>query len=188
MLYYCVAPAAAEIANVMDAAETGPFHGHDHDHAECVEAALGDAERLCARRGARLTKLRRRVLECVWHSHAPVGAYEILDALRTDSRRAAPPTVYRALAFLIEQGLVHRLESRNAYVGCAMPAAPHSGQFLICRACGSVGEVVDSAIARTVARRAQEIGFSLQDQMIELNGVCPQCRDAGAAQALGDGR
>ncbi len=172
----------------MDAAETGPFHGHDHDHAGCVDAALGDAERLCARRGARLTKLRRRVLECVWQSHAPVGAYEILDALRTESRRPAPPTVYRALAFLIEQGLVHRLESRNAYFGCAMPAAPHSGQFLICRACGSVGEVVDSAIARTVARRAREMGFSLTDQMIELTGLCPPCQDAGRVPEARDGR
>ena len=167
-----------------------PFHGHDHDHAGCVEAALGDAERLCARRGARLTKLRRRVLECVWRSHAPVGAYDILDALRAESRRAAPPTVYRALAFLMEQGLVHRLESRNAYIGCAMPAAPHSGQFLICGECGTVGEVADSAIAQAVARRTEELGFSLHRQTIELTGLCPQCRDRAPAtrEAAGDGR
>ena len=167
-----------------------PFHGHDHDHAGCVEAALGDAERLCARRGARLTKLRRRVLERVWRSHAPVGAYDILDSLRAESRRAAPPTVYRALAFLMEQGLVHRLESRNAYIGCAMPADPHSGQFLICGECGAVGEVADSAIAQTVARRTEELGFSLHGQTIELTGLCPQCRDPAPATrgAAGDGR
>ena len=137
----------------MGSAGSRPFHGDDHDHADCVEAALGDAERLCAHRGARLTMLRRRVLERVWRSHAPVGAYDILDTLRTGSRRAAPPTVYRALAFLIEHGLVHRLESRNAYVGCAMPAVPHSGQFLICHDCGSVGELADPARGGLSLRR-----------------------------------
>ena len=167
----------------MVSARSRPFHGHDHDHAGCVQTALGDAERLCARRGARLTKLRRRVLECVWRSHAPVGAYDILDALHSESRRAAPPTVYRALAFLKEQGLVHRLESRNAYIGCAMPGAPHSGQFLICRDCGCVGEVADAAIARTVASRTEDLGFSLHGQTIELTGLCPQCRDIAPSTA-----
>ena len=111
-----------------------PFHGHDHDHAGCVEAALGDAERLCARRrGARLTKLRRRVLGMRLALSRAGWGLRYFGCTRAPSRRrAAPPTVYRALAFLMEQGLVHRLESRNAYIGCAMPAAPHSGQFLIC--------------------------------------------------------
>ena len=87
-----------------------PFGRARHDHTDCLAQAMHAAERLCALRGARLTKLRRRVLELVWRSHDPVGAYAILDALREDGRAAAPPTVYRALDFLSEQGLVHRIE------------------------------------------------------------------------------
>src|SRR5918995_5952602 len=110
----------------------------DHDHARCIDAALDRAAALCARRGARLTELRRRVLELVWQGHAAVKAYDVLDRLGRKAGSAKPPTVYRALDFLIAHGLVHRLESLNAYVGCPMPDASHEGQFLICGACGGV--------------------------------------------------
>ena len=101
----------------------GGFHAHDHDH--CIETALGDAESVCIERGVRLTVLRKRVLEIVWQSHRPLGAYAILDVLAADGRRAAPPTVYRALDFLQENGLVHRIASMNAFVGCPMPDRRH---------------------------------------------------------------
>ena len=80
---------------------------HNHDH--CIVDALQRAEALCEQRNVRLTPIRRRVLELVWHSHAPIGAYAILDQLKTTDRSAAPPTVHRALDFLLEHGLVHRL-------------------------------------------------------------------------------
>ena len=111
-----------------------------HDHEQCVDDALSKAAVLCTRRGARLTRLRRRVLELVWQGHAAVKAYDILHELGSAAGTAKPPTVYRALDFLMAHGLVHRLESLNAYVGCPDPDAAHEGQFLICDACGAVSE------------------------------------------------
>ncbi|MEI9982345.1 MAG: transcriptional repressor [Aliidongia sp.] len=107
------------------------------------------AETVCTTRGVRLTELRRQVLELVWRRHEPVGAYDLLDELKVTHRRAAPPTVYRALEFLIDQGLVHRLESLNAYIGCTRPEELHAGQFLICTRCDSIGELDDPGNRRS---------------------------------------
>ena len=98
-----------------------------HDHADCVAEAILTAELLCRDRGLRFTAIRRRVLELVWDSHKPIGAYDILEILGKESSSAAPPTVYRALEFLIEAGLVHRLDSLNAFIGCPDPASRHAG-------------------------------------------------------------
>src|SRR5919204_1424092 len=98
-----------------------PFQAASHDHDSCIDRALDRAAQLCEERGARLTALRREVLALVWRGHEPVGAYAILEALRRSHPGAAPPTVYRALDFLIEHGLIHRIESLNAYVGCSRP-------------------------------------------------------------------
>ena len=159
-----------------------PFRTDEHDHGVCVEDALAVAEELCRRQRVSLTALRRRVLELIWRRHGPVGAYELLDQLRTERRGAAPPTIYRALDFLLENRLIHRIESLNAYVGCAGPATFHGGQFLICRGCGSVAELDDGAIARRVRSRAQLLGFTVERQTIEIMGLCPKC----GAKAAGD--
>lgn len=153
-----------------------PFAGRGHDHQRCIDAAMTWAERICRRRGARLTDLRRRVLVLVWGSHEPVGAYDVLDRLREDRQRAAPPTVYRALDFLLEHGLVHRIESLNAYVGCSNPEGSHVGQFLICDQCGTAAEIDDRGLASAVARTAGRVGFQVQRQTIEVRGLCPRCR------------
>ena len=152
----------------------------DHDHASCIEDALTEAETICAERGARLTDLRRRVLELVWTSHEPVGAYDILSRLGGDGRRAAPPTVYRALEFLLENGLVHRIESLNAFIGCPSPKAPHSGQFLLCTGCGTAIEITDGAIQTAVADAAGRIGFSTGHVTLEIKGLCRHCAGGGA--------
>jgi Fur family zinc uptake transcriptional regulator len=127
----------------------------------------------------RFTALRRRVLSLVWESHKPVGAYDILDRLGAEGRRAAPPTVYRALDFLIEAGLVHRLDSLNAFIGCPDPARSHSGQFLICRKCRTVLELDDPDIDGLVEGKARELGFSAVHQMLEIQGLCSDCRSRG---------
>lgn len=153
-----------------------PFQAASHDHGSCVETALDRAAQLCAARGARLTELRRQVLQLIWHGHEPIGAYAVLASLKRSHPGAAPPTVYRALDFLIDQGLIHRIESLNAYVGCPRPGQPHVSQFLICGKCGAAAELDDPAIAAAVLRRAGELGFVVEQQTIELNGLCPRCR------------
>jgi Fur family zinc uptake transcriptional regulator len=182
-----VRPARRKSGNA--AAERAPgavisrFRSRSHDHRACVDDALAAAEDVCARRGTALTEIRRRVLELVWRQHGPVGAYDLMDLLSRGGRRVAPPTVYRALEFLVENGLVHRIETQNAFVGCGEPRSRHHGQFLICRVCKSVGELADPGIAGLVARRARQLGFDAETQTIEVHGLCPQCRGEGGARA-----
>jgi Fur family transcriptional regulator, zinc uptake regulator len=153
----------------------------DHDHALCIDAALDRAAALCSRRGARLTRLRRRVLELVWQSHSAVKAYDLLGELDRGSGAAQPPTVYRALDFLIAHGLVHRLESLNAYVGCPQPEAAHDGQFLICDACGTVSEFEAPAIEAAIAGQAADLGFMIGQRTVEVRGTCRSCRGSASA-------
>ena len=149
-----------------------------HDHQHCIDTAIETAASLCAEQGMRFTPIRRRVLALVWGGHQPVGAYGILDALKAAYPRAAPPTVYRALEFLIGLGLLHRIESMNADVGCTHPAERHSGQFLICSRCRASVELDDREIDHAVRRGAEQMGFQAQHQMVEITGLCPDCRDA----------
>jgi Fur family zinc uptake transcriptional regulator len=148
-----------------------------HRHSACIAVALNTAESACHRQGHRLTKMRRRVLELVWGSHEPVKAYDLLELLRGENKRAAPPTVYRALDFLQQQGLVHRIESRNAYVGCGCPGHEGAGQLLICRACGQVAELDDKDIIDLIARKSARLGFEISRQTIEVEGRCAGCRE-----------
>ncbi|HEB96291.1 MAG TPA: transcriptional repressor [Sedimenticola thiotaurini] len=148
--------------------------GSSIDQAAC-DAALVRAEQLCRSRGARLTVQRRRVLEILCRSRRPLGAYEILDRLQQDTAGARPTTVYRALAFLQEQGLVHRIESLNAFLGCLHPEHPHLGQFLICRRCGRVQELEDAGVERDLGRMARASGFQPDLRVVELLGRCSDC-------------
>jgi Fur family zinc uptake transcriptional regulator len=156
--------------------QSEPFTGSDHDHRNCVVSALQAAAGLCEQQGLRLTALRRRVLELVWRGHQPRGAYDILEDLHSEGRRAAPPTVYRALEFLRLHGLIHRIESLNAFIGCVSPEVPHSGHFMICNRCGGAAEVNDQAIGAALRRSALNSGFVIEQQTIELRGVCPACQ------------
>ncbi|MCS4504525.1 transcriptional repressor [Arhodomonas aquaeolei] len=157
------------------------FPAEGHDHRDCVATALAAAERLCREQGARLTPQRRRVLELVWRGHRPAKAYELMQALAEGERPVAPPTVYRALDFLMEAGLVHRLASLNAFVGCAAPEHPHAGHFLICTRCERVAELDAPDVDELLGERAAEQGFALEHETIELAGVCAACRQSQPA-------
>ena len=154
-----------------------PFKESDHAHQHCLDSALLTAEKTCLERGVRLTRLRRRVLELVWGSHEPVKAYDILDKLHGEDFSSAPPTVYRALDFLQSEGLVHKIESLNAYVGCASPEHRHISQFLICHHCGSVAELDDPEIRKLLAKKAATLGFHIDHEMIEIKGMCSACAE-----------
>lgn len=136
---------------------------------------LSSAEQLCVQRGVRLTPQRRQVLKIITRSAAPLGAYEILQQMQPP---AAPPTVYRALEFLLQQGLIHRLATLQAYLACDHPGAAHQGQFLICSECGQVEEVEDSDIAQSLDSAASEAGFSRSNEVVEITGRCGRCSGA----------
>lgn len=156
---------------------SSPFPHRRHDHRACITEALTQARAICIEQGGRLTPQRQQILELVWQEHKPVGAYELLERLREAGVKAAPPTVYRALEFLLEHGLIHRIESLNAYTGCTAPGTPHHGQFLVCSQCQHVAELDDSAIDRQLNASARQLGFVIEHQTVEISGLCPRCRE-----------
>ncbi len=155
---------------------SGGFAIPGHDHSACVRRALDHAEAHCRTQGLRLTDTRRRVLEIICQRHEPAKAYDILERLGNDGRRAAPPTVYRALDFLLDACLVHRIDSLNAYVACAHPAARHSAQLLVCSHCEQVAEIEDPKIQAVLVQGASKLGFQIDHQTVEIHGCCPRCQ------------
>ncbi|PLX86453.1 MAG: Fur family transcriptional regulator [Desulfuromonas sp.] len=152
-----------------------PFSCSHDQHDHCVDAALTAAERLCREQRLRLTPLRRKILTLIWQSHRPVGAYDLLEILQKEGR-AAPPTVYRTLDFLLESGLVHRLATRNAYFGCTRPGQDHAGHVLICESCHVLAEIDSADVVRQIDASADAFGFEVRRQTVEVSGLCPRCR------------
>ena len=161
---------------IHDSSRPGAAPGHDH--GPCIQGALERAAVLCARRGARLTPLRRRVLELVWQGHTAVKAYDLLGRLGAEPGTAKPPIVYRTLDFLLAHGLIHKLESVNAFVGCPNPGERHDGQFLICDHCGEVRELEVPAIEAGLGAAAAAAGFQVAQKTVEARGACLLCRQA----------
>ncbi len=151
------------------------FPAPDHDHGSCTSAAITHAEQICAAREQRLTPIRRHVLETLLANHKPLGAYEIMEQLG-DQGRPAPITVYRALEFLRTNNLVHRIESRNAFVACVHE---HAGNdpvvFLICEHCGAVGEAPGAGVAEALKASCRAAGFASKTPVIEIAGTCSHC-------------
>ena len=146
---------------------------------EQVSKQLHAADRLCDERSINLTPLRRLVLEFVIRQARPVGAYELLDMLREAGRSSAPPTVYRALEFLLEAGLVHRLPAQNAYMACSHPHHHHQGLILSCRQCGQALELETPDLFHLIEQHAGAQGFMVADDALEVSGLCPFCRIQG---------
>lgn len=133
-------------------------------------------EELCASRGVRLTSQRKRVFELICANKKASSAYELLDELKKSEPQAKPPTVYRALDFLMEQGFIHRVESTNSFISCcSCNAHKHFSQLLICDQCGNVVELQDDRLIALLANNAEQHGFKIANHVIESHGVCQMC-------------
>ena len=153
------------------------FPGPNHDHDRCSSEAMAIAEARCLEQGRRLTPIRRHVLGVLLGSHQPLGAYEIMERLAPQGPRPAPITVYRALDFLRDNGFVHRIASRNAFVACVHNHADNDlVVFLICERCGAVGEAPGGEVAEALKVASRTAGFSAKSPLIEIAGVCSHCR------------
>jgi Fur family zinc uptake transcriptional regulator len=151
-----------------------PFAEHDHTH--CAGDALRRADRIAEDRGLRLTPVRRRALEILLEEHRALGAYEVLERLAAEGFGKQPPVAYRALEFLVENGLAHRIRRLNAFVACAHAGESHSPAFFICEACGVVAEAPGGVVRQAVEVAAEGLGFVVARTSIEAVGRCPACR------------
>ena len=161
----CIAPGAA-------------FAQHDHGH--CAADVLARAEVLAADQGARLTPVRRRVLEILLEDHRAMGAYDVLQRLAAEGFGNQPPVAYRALDFLVEQGFAHRVRRLNAFTACMHPGEAHAPVFLICRGCDAVAEAPAAAVRTALDDAASNVGFAVERTNIEALGLCPSCQKHAA--------
>ncbi|MEO4043465.1 Fur family transcriptional regulator [Hoeflea sp. CAU 1731] len=146
-----------------------------------VSEGLRMAEAACQQRGLQFTEIRRFVLECLWQSGQPIRAYELLRMLgQKFGRPLSPPTVYRALEFLQEQGFVTRIETKNAFEPCAFPDRDHACVFFICDQCGNSFEVQNAKAEALFEEDAGNLGFQIDKRVIELHGACASCLSSEA--------
>lgn len=149
-----------------------------HDHAVCTTDVLARADALAAANGARMTPVRRRVLEILLEDHRALGAYEVLQKLGDEGFGNQPPVAYRALEFLVDQGLAHRIRRLNAFAACMHPGEVHAPVFLICKGCHSVAEAAVGAVRAALNDAAHQVGFVIERSTIEALGLCPKCKVA----------
>lgn len=152
-----------------------------HHHVDDAAGFVAAVERACRERGLRLTPIRAQVLRLIAQAGKPVKAYDLLEWMRAGKGVGAdaPPTIYRALDFLLANGFIHKLQSVNAFVACHHPnSAQHSVPFLICDRCHSAVELEDREVVAQLDERAKALGFQPQAQTLEVHGLCARCAGA----------
>jgi len=149
------------------------------EHHICIADAIANAEQLCNDKHLRFTGLRKRVLELIWAHPHPVKAYDLLDQLKQEDKNAKPPTLYRSLDFLLEHGLVHRINSLNAFIGCTHPHAHRSCYFLICSTCHTVEESCAHTLHDALQQNCKSQGFTPLHISVEIEGICRDCAKEG---------
>ncbi|MDD2760707.1 MAG: transcriptional repressor [Methylomonas sp.] len=146
-----------------------------HVHCGCREKAIHSAEQVCNQCGVRFTPIRREVLKIIWESHRAVKAHDLLDRIKPKVGTAKPATDYRALDFLLEQGLIHRVESLNAFIGCSCSERQHEQLLLICIRCHEVEERPCERLMEAIAKELEQASFTMQRKAIEIHGICGRC-------------
>jgi Fur family zinc uptake transcriptional regulator len=146
-----------------------------HDHDKCIDTVMSAAEARCASENLRLTPVRRAALEILLREHRALGAYEVLDLLRSEGFGSQPPVAYRALDFLVNNGFAHRIERMNAFIACSHPDEEHAPAFLICRKCDTVAEASSPMRTSGLGDAAAEAGFVIERTVVEAEGICPSC-------------
>jgi Fur family zinc uptake transcriptional regulator len=159
----------------------------EHDHDCCVEAAVERAQALCREQSVRLTPLREAVLRTLLSSHRALGAYDIIDKLHESGRRLAPISVYPVIEVLLDAGLVHRLESRNAFFACLTEHDDtNSLQLLVCEDCTRDAEAEAPEAWTAINSLTQTNIYQVKDTVLEIRGVCADCRDTPVIAARGN--
>ena len=139
------------------------------------QALVEKARQYCEEKGVRFTSLREKVYKILLKHRNAVGAYDLLDELKETEDSAKPATVYRALEFLLELGMIHRLESNNSFIACRHFGCYHPVQFLICDECGYVQEIQSEGLQEKLDKQAESVGFKVTRQTIEAHGKCSRC-------------
>ena len=161
------------------------FPQPQHDHEACIHAGMAHAEAACERRNERFTANRRSVLELLLAGHRPLGVYELMKQFDWKGRKPAPAQIYRALEFLESIGLVHRIESCNAYLACNRPGRHRCTIFMVCEQCKTVAEVEAERMQDAITDLAGQTGFELHSQVLEARGLCPECISTAATGEAG---
>jgi Fur family transcriptional regulator, zinc uptake regulator len=178
-------------------------HGHDHSHGpadaaladheqgppspEDIERSLEVADEYCQARGERLTPIRRKVLGLLLATGRATKAYALLDQMRDMHPGSAPPTVYRALDFLLSANLIHRIETINAFAVCHDLTHCQHGILIVCQECGKVEELHEPRLRKTLMAQVKQSGYRLSGEEIELKGLCPECQARLDAKIAGRG-
>lgn len=160
--------------------ETPDLAFSDHDHAHCAADVLTRVDTLAEAEGMRMTPVRRRVLEILLEEHRALGAYDVLQRLSAEGFGNQPPVAYRALEFLVEHGLAHRIRRLNAFAACMHPGEAHAPAFLICGACNTVAETPATPVRAALETAAADLGFRVERVNIEALGLCPACQGGAA--------
>ncbi len=147
-----------------------------HNHYGCMDHALQTAEQICLKKGVRLTAIRRSILELICANHKAIGAYELLDLFRERDPKAKPVTIYRALDFLIEEGLVHKIESLNAFIACLQAETQHKSAILICDRCKNAYEINATSVYDSLYSLSEAVEFKPLYLTLELHGLCASCQ------------
>ena len=149
----------------------------NHDHRKCSKKVIQNAEETCLKFSLNFTPIRKKVLEIISSNHKPSRAYDLLEKLRDDGFCDKPPTIYRALDFLIENKIVHKLNTINAYVACFDEESEEISCFLICEMCQEIEEFHNKNLNKVLTNIGKKRGIEIKNLNLEIGFKCQECKN-----------